>query len=605
MKLTLYMDDYLTSMGGVGFWRLFEYGQKTGTIPAESSWVEFEANRMLINSEMLKLLPQLYFSYLLDEYSVAKREKQRLKKQREWGKREKNFPDYVKSVKGSFTTNLDKIKKYFKETNEYQHLVDLQKRLKEIRRFQQYDELVTIEEAFVDILSRPFIDEKLTLNFIKSPSLLQSFFGQPSFLNVSKNKLTLQEQIELMYQDYIKPVEEDLQFKKALKSSNIEEIKDILQNSRRQILKNWGKTIKKRSSEEIETYFENCLYCTFFEEWLATDNFEELTFTPLGLSKKNALNFLWNLDDKQPVPISSWAKLVLFMTPIGVTTYHRRFKGEYKFFHGFVYRHGSPKDQIRSNQDFYDMKQNDSPFERIISRLLEQEKERAKFEKDTSFLFIEFSSDYDSKKTIIESFYMPKYLIQYFTNDTVSNLDKIRDYSFKEEFLRMILLGQDTKSLIFNHLRETIRRQQQSYGDFVAFLERQKIEWLKKGVHNVKKNAKRLYFLYGEGQKLRMKILEKSQSRVEETEGNDSTGKKRIAAIAYRLLNAAKSGDKKQFLDTIFRLHLQANHSVSNLFLNALHEEEMDFTTVSGAFISGLLSEPYESEEMKGEVNNG
>ena len=96
--------------------------------------------------------------------------------------------------------------------------------------------------------------------------------------------------------------------------------------------------------------------------------------------------------------------------------------------------------------------------------------------------------------------------------------------------------------------------------------------------------------MFNEGKNVRAKLYDRAGQR-RETGEYASGGDKRAAGIAYRLLNAAKAGNKKQFLDTTIRLYLQVGQPVPGLLMNVLHEENVDFDSLSGAFITGLLFE--------------
>ena len=94
--------------------------------------------------------------------------------------------------------------------------------------------------------------------------------------------------------------------------------------------------------------------------------------------------------------------------------------------------------------------------------------------------------------------------------------------------------------------------------------------------------------MFNEGKTIRDKLYDRAGQQREATE-YASGGDKRVASVAYRLLNAAKAGNRKQFLDTTIRLYLQVGEPVPGLLLNVIHEEKLDFDSLSGAFITGLL----------------
>jgi len=74
-----------------------------------------------------------------------------------------------------------------------------------------------------------------------------------------------------------------------------------------------------------------------------------------------------------------------------------------------------------------------------------------------------------------------------------------------------------------------------------------------------------------------------------------SNSKNKIDGIAYRLLNAAKVRNKKDFMDIVLRLFMSCEKSVPTVFLDVMAEKELDFESIAYAFISGLISEKYEA----------
>lgn len=109
-------------------------------------------------------------------------------------------------------------------------------------------------------------------------------------------------------------------------------------------------------------------------------------------------------------------------------------------------------------------------------------------------------------------------------------------------------------------------------------------------IGEIKKTSGLIYHVYMEGVKVR-NALEKRANLQSETTEYVAEGGKRAAGIAHRLLNAAKAGNKQQFLDTVIRLYLTVGEPVPSSMLNVLHEKRLDFASWSGAFISGLLSD--------------
>jgi CRISPR-associated protein Cst1 len=606
--LRIYSDDYLTSAGLVGFSRLYNYALEHGLIPEDQDWLMIKDHYIEIHQDFLKYIPIIFLRRLLNEHSVAEREAKKLSNSREYVKTTEgekiieSFSKYLEKVKGAFASQGIKIPKYFSGQSFSQHFEELKNALKLIKHPNQLRELDHIVESFVNLLHEQAINEKLTLNYVKSV-ILGNLYGQVSFLNVVKNKLSFDETAELMNVDYIQPVLRDLQLHDALNIGNKEMLMNVLENNK-DYPAAWKKAVKKMSIEEAINFFNDQLHCMIFDEWIAVGNFEEMVFSPLSVSRDNAVNFTWDLAEKQPRPLSSWGRLVLFMAAIGMTTYSRMINGNYKTYYGFLYSEGGANRQIRGNDIFYQMKQDEKPYEEIITKVLNHEKNRAEYQ-NANFLFIEINADYGSKKTIMNYFDVPPHMVRYFVANSKGEnpLDEIKNRAFREEFLQMVMQGIDPKRLILNHLRQVIRSGYAPKGVYTATKERFKIEKLKanheRSGEELANETKQVQKLYHLGREVREVFVQRSNQRSKVASGDEyvAGGDKRVNAIAYRLLNAASANNKNQFMDGILRLQIQLQSLTNNplkdlgLFLNVIHEEYLDFPTVANAFISGLLSQ--------------
>ena len=80
---------------------------------------------------------------------------------------------------------------------------------------------------------------------------------------------------------------------------------------------------------------------------------------------------------------------------------------------------------------------------------------------------------------------------------------------------------------------------------------------------------------------------------------------KKLTAVAYRLLNAAKAGNRQLFFDTAVRLHIQAGMNISSTLTKSIDPSTSDkeFATIALAFIAGLIpSENDKKQETKNEI---
>ncbi|KHF31304.1 hypothetical protein LR68_00253 [Anoxybacillus sp. BCO1] len=176
------------------------------------------------------------------------------------------------------------------------------------------------------------------------------------------------------------------------------------------------------------------------------------------------------------------------------------------------------------------------------------------------------------------------YLAHYF-KQYADGLDSIKPYDYREQFVQYVLRGADPIHVIYHYLRDCIKNERSTNGPYIAVRERNRILQFKKGVRDMATTDKKVSALFMQGREIRDAIIRSSGSE------------KKVTSIAYRLLNAAKAGNRKSFMDTLLRIYMSADRPISPIFLNALHERDLDFATVANAFIAGLLANQYKEEQ--------
>lgn len=587
MKVELRMSEWMVNMGLVGLYRVFEYGRKQGIISDEyKDSVTVKPWGIELDTDVLPQLPRAYFLYLLEEYSVAKRECDKLDAYVKQVANEKQFKSNIDALKKSISDTRTKILRYFT----HETMENTLKQIREIKKYEQVHRLGEHIRTLKQVYSEPKINEKLTLNYFKHTILKPLFFGQVSFLNVSKNNLDFDGHVEEFYNSYVFPVMNDLQLESVLNDSHsIEEISDLLEKKGqyqpfKQLKRAWKKKTLKEVQEYVKTKINKCL---LFNERLAFYNFEEMVFSPIGVAKDKAFNFSWHFDSEQPRPLSSLAKLVLLFAPIGSTIYYKNEgineQTERRLYAGFVQTDATFAEVLQKNNHFRQLKKKREPFNKIVSQLVQSVKKESDYAVDHLF-FLEFFSDYESKKTHLHYYHLPMYLAHYFKQHA-DRLDYIKPYDYREQFVQYVLRGADPIHVIYNYLRDCIKNERHTIGPYIAVRERNRILQFKKGVRDVSKTDKRVGALFMQGREIREAIMRSSGSE------------KKVTSIAYRLLNAAKAGNRKNFMDTLLRIYMSADRPISPIFLNALHERDLDFATVANAFIAGLLANQYKEEE--------
>ncbi len=597
MKLKLHTDEYVIAMGAVGILRLCRQAEQYQWTENPWNYIEYKEDHLLVDSAILEQLPEWYFKSLLIQYSVSNREQKKLQ-HLGTNTRYQTPNDQLKTLKDAINSNVKKLSKYFPEKEEFLQMKQCLEDVKRLKAEQVEEHLALLRDRYLNLLRTPAFEERLTFNIIRSVVLARNFFGQASFLQKTMSHFNLQQHVDKMRKDFIEPLLLDIRLHEILRQKDVspeEKHAALLEHfaqSTSSYYRRWKREVKKLEPEQIDQYFQHEVRCTFEEEWLATDNFEEKAFVPLGVSHDKSYNFSWNLQD-QPVPISSWVRLILLLAPIGVTPYTRRVDDEFETFYSFVYCDGTPKSVYEDNEDLRTLEQNES-FEQLIPRIakrdrlpknVKREKKKAKQELKANIQIIEFNSDYDSKKTILHYYHVPRHVLNYLSSD--ARLEFIKDRTLRDTFLRLVLESVDPIQCIWSHLVKVVRGKADAGSAYYALSERLKIQHVKKEGASMKHHG-HIKAMFNEGKTIRDKLYDRAGQQREATE-YASGGDKRVAGVAYRLLNAAKAGNRKQFLDTTIRLYLQVGEPVPGLLLNVIHEEKLDFDSLSGAFITGLL----------------
>ncbi|MBN6186627.1 hypothetical protein JQN58_06435 [Aneurinibacillus sp. BA2021] len=584
-------EEWFFTGGLLGLKRLYE--EEIETTPAG----------LLIGKELLDTLAERYFAYFLHTYNIAERDTERMNNQLQHArKKPETSKERFGEIRKIAAEQMKKVEKYFPGTKESEELTQLVEEMKELKDKEQIETAAKLIDKFRNIMTADFINEKLTLNFAKA-LIISPYYGQTSFLQRSCSTLDYREHVEKMHKEIVLPAQLEIAFQEKMKrAESVDDIKNFLDAHKEyKPFKDWLKAIKKQQSiEEVGEWFaSNALPCSFLDDLPATMSYEEKVFLPLGISTNNASNFHWDFNKQNPMPMSALARLILFLVPIGVAFYQRklgsRTAGEYKQYAGLVLLDQRFSEIYNINYQYRSARQTGSSFSEAIIGLLADTKERAE-KKIHSYLFIEFHSD-GTKKTLLDYYHMPDYCAHYIKHYG-NRLKLLWLTEERDVFIRSILSGTDPKQAVFRYLREAIKQDFHAEGAYHAVRERHRVLLLKKGVSHVeeiKKYDKRVSSVYFQGKNLRKSMIA-SRGNTKDAEVYKASGKKKVDALAYRLLNAVKAGNRTAFLDTVFRLHIAEGEELSPVFMDVLKSEGLDFETVGGAFIAGLLGKDFTKE---------
>ena len=612
MKIKVYLNDWFYNAGIVGFLRILEANDDEFAIK-RNNYIEFD-------TESLRKFHKYYFKYFFQKYNVAENVENRTKNSFDYLEnnievilenkdKEKERKDKIKSnkkyIKDTIKKQLDKIKKIDENTYE-----EMKEQYERIEKSSTKQEIIEIKEKLISDIEKDNINKRLTLNLFKS-ILSNTYYVQPSFLNVIKTSLSYEGQQELMYRDYVSNIVETGFINGIMKNEySIEQIKEYIENAKesnitQEMEKIYSKIEKdyigrSKTIEDIQKYLKEKVIksCSMCENEIGlTTNYSEGNFVPLAISSDNARNFFWNQNVK--MPICDVCKLILFCIPAGMTTITKTIKenGEYreKQLLSFVNFDTKVDMLYKTNINFgnksrYENK-NENPYSELILDIVEQDKQVSIWQLDNIFV-VELEVEYGAYSRI-EYFNIKRYISLFFKDYAKKTLSKIWDYRYKLQIVDYIMKNKDIKYIINDRLRAEMSKEEakgakkNGYNSFLATQIRMILNILKKEgneVENIKKNDDKLYVIYNLGIQIH-----------EELKHNNEDNK--LDGYTYKMLNSIKAGNKKEFMDIVIRLHMAMGKDVSPIFIETMQTTGLDFESIGHSFLAGLISNKYEKKE--------
>ena len=624
MQTKIYLGDWFFNSGIVGFLRILQHN--------DDNFAQIKDNYITFDTQNLKNFHKYYFNYFFDKYNVANRVKDRINqsfekiastlKTESTDKAEiKRLQEKVKSekkyIKSVIKTQLDKIKKI--DENVYQTILEQYNEIDAVKEKEDIEKLTKIGQVIISAIEKDDINKRLTMNLFKS-ILSNKYFGQPSFLNVVNTKLSYEEQENLMYKDYISNIietdflNEILENRYTLEERN-ENILQKLSNGllTKEVVQIYTNIQKKyiekdKDIEEIKKYISEKVlnYCYMCEnEKTLTTNYSEGNFIPLAVSSDNMKNFFWNQNAK--FPICDTCKLLLFCIPAGISsmskTVQENVNGQVSYkekeIYGFVNNDVSVEELLQYNNNLTQSSKQDktihNPYSDLILSIVEQKKDISEWQLQNIFV-VEFESEYLAFSRV-EYFNIKRYVAKFFKNYS-KIFTAISDYRYKLQIIDYILKNKDIKYVINQRLREEFEKDlPNGFNNYLATKVRLILNLLKKEDSNmnetIKKNNNKLYVLYSLGVAIHEELKAKN-------EGNKLDG------YVYKMLNSIKSGNKKEFMDIVIRIHMSMGKDISPIFLEVMQDSDLDFESIGHSFVSGLISNKLEknNEEVVSNGNN-
>lgn len=587
-------EEWAINLGIVGFDRIVQFAQENLNLNLEyynynkrnDDFIEFDVH-------LLDDFGNYYFEYFLDRYNSSKDQIPKLEYYFRLCKKDEKFKESLKYLKDIIKKNNEKIKKINKEI--FERCNELYKEISSVKNSKDIGSKEDLIKEYCEILEEDNINRIITMNKFKS-ILSNNYFGQSSFLNVGCSSNSIEEQKRKIQKDYVMEVIYIEDVKKIVRKSDEEELKQyVLQELKKyekegltsNKYKNGEKFIskinkelfgKKRKAKDVNEILNSYSFCSICENEISFDeDYSEGNFIPLGISAINSKNMFWNLEVKYP--IGSLCKLILLCTAAGATDLFKSYlddKYDYKdkAYYGFVNIEGGISELIKTNNDFQNKTDKDISFGSFILDNIDQTKKISKWKLE-NILYIEFNTDYGSKKCKLNYFNVPRYIAE-FISEHASLIKNIKSHRTRYEAFDLMLAHKNLHKLIERKFRDKYRNPVEIFQlDVVALYLRIYKEGEKMSKDD--KYNKQLNSIYVHGIKLSKKI------RIMYNQEN------KIQGITYKLLNAAKANNKANFMDIILRVHMTYEEEVPPLFLDAYKEERLTFDEIVGAFVAGLL----------------
>lgn len=562
--------------------------------------ITYKANLLDIPIEWVESLPERLFDYLINTYSMGNKREEQLKRalkklsfsmEETDAKKKEIYKFNSDIIKSTAKEGLDCVAKYFPDYQDEvtELLLNMNMAIKEMA----LDKLNLYIARTIELLKQREIDQKLTLNVVKEQ--LKKSGGQVSFLNVTKNALSYKEQIALFRKDFIEPVVFELKMQQCIENQDAEKAWKLIQESECDVASEW-KTKNKKATNVDFSYFNALPSCSGIDGQWGTLAYEEKMFMPLA---SNSLNDFYNGQRKHAPVISSLARVLLFISPLGCVSYKKTIGREEQFVYGFLHVEGSCMETKRRNDAFSQALSKDRLFGNAL--ISSHEKiEKVENERKSVTVLIEWITYDQIKKTLLEYRVVnDAFITALVEHPKQFNLNKVFPVSFREQLVHQSLRNADTKALIFEELRNKITENSVYYISIKMALNLRELISNGGNIVDQKTLTDRMY---GRGQSINKYFTQKK------SEGDDyrAPNEKKLATISYRLLNAAKGGNRQVFFDTVLRLHLSASKPISKEFTSLLDHKAVtdhEFATMSLAFIAGLMSQ-YEVKEKTEEVKS-
>ena len=534
--IKLEMNDWLYNSGLLGLYRVLKYN---------NDYVKVEANYIEFKESSLENFGTKYFNYLIDKY--------------------KNHMPYTKLVK-----KLEYIVNTFDESKieEYNKIIDdLKKEGGVLRKatFLKIKEMLKDGYIFTELL-------KSFKKFTKKnkDDVLQTIRDMLNYLKIENNKRTLLEKgindniiskfwfnVCFNYKQNKNKYEFESEYDKYFTSSAINYI----------------------NIDNREDYEYTCSICENTMINKEKPNSFTLGFlNNIGVDVSRKTSHFWNLDAKAYGYICPLCNIVYSCIAIGFNV----LKGDGLF----INQNSSFEKMIKANNssvndsDTLEQLENKSYYAIIES--IEQNKVEALDKEINNIQVVKLNND--------------KYQFNILSKEMLTimsdNKDKLEKminsyakienefYNLHKEVLKRLYSNRNLFDLIYKLLKSNYSN---SYMINNILLINNEIMNMKQG--DVIMTNKQIKYVKNLGVELKAKYVSLNATN-------------KIEAITHRLLNSIRTNDKNRFSETIIKAHMYVGSQISDVFVNALTDDE-SLKTLGYAFVLGLQGYNKKDEETQ------
>lgn len=438
--------------------------------------------------------------------------------------------------------------------------------------------------------------------------LSNNFIGQASFANVSARCVTLQDHVEYFKNAHVEPLKVLLfAYQSGFNIKNKSDVNLILSTYQQQ--KGYELNSKTEKTFKDAKDFDFCIFCGMPT---VGDQFDETSFLPLALSHDVAFNFSWN--GQKSMPICKLCSLLFLFAPAGVSEVSYQWylpsgdKKEEKL-KVFINLDTTVDELLSINDSLKNRKvSRDNLFRSLVVDISQYLKNKAAWTLQ-SILVVEFNAVYREKNAITKKskvyyFGFPRYLAEFFIKSPFSSdLRKFNDFNFRDCIVDRILKNQNLDELIYEKLFRIVRGK-----DDIQLVEDVFLTVRIKSILEYYKSLNEKSFpKKGDEMMIYRKLKEVYDCGVEIAnyyKKNDQANK--LPSVAYKILNASKTGDYKLVMDTIIRVFMNAEKPIPSIFLEIFSPFNIDPDSIIQTFVAGLMSKEGKIQEKidEEEVND-